>query len=167
MAWHRRIYLSWNLVAFPVSVSSFSPRKFKEKPVSPRSQETRDAPRCFQGCGAWIWPLGKLWLRAVLAWCSTEETQRELSEQSPSQPSAQVATAVVDMAQICSGHVCLLSNNPNCQHPWIQHRRRSDSSPACPNGRAGAVRIRRGSSRNTETEGTVLLSPSCVAGNSS
>lgn len=167
MAWHRRIYLNWNLVAFPVSVSSFSPRKCKEKPISPRSQEPRDAPRCFQGCGAGLGP----WECCGCMRCRPAAPQKrprgKLSEQPPSQPSAQTATAVVYTAQICSGQVRFLSNNPNCQHPWIQHRRRSDSSPACPNRRAGDVRVRRGSSRNPETEGTAPLPPCCVAGRSS
>lgn len=38
MAQHRRIYLSWSPAASPVSASSFSPRKAKEKSISLCSQ---------------------------------------------------------------------------------------------------------------------------------
>lgn len=50
MAQHCRTYLSWSPAAFPVSASSFFPRKAKEKPIRPCSQ-------CWGMDGSELWEI--------------------------------------------------------------------------------------------------------------
>lgn len=51
---HYRIYLSWNLAAFPVFVSSFSPKKSKERPLVCAPRRPSMPHRVFgDGSGCW------------------------------------------------------------------------------------------------------------------